>query len=175
MPYIRLDAPRILSRPDLPPELTRFYAQHEGAGLSNEPYCIVRICRLDEVSPISGRDLHILGKENCPEGWERFAGFRIGLSSFFDEIVYVLAAPSCPTGAILTLGVDVAGPGGSGPAALESSLVLAPSFDAWRHHLQQTSGVEYGLAPGALADLPEAQQCELRQYYKSLNPGITWA
>src|SRR5262249_14324423 len=175
MPFIRLNARRALGRPDLPSDLAEFYAEHEGAGLSNDWDCNVRTCRLDEVSRISWRDLHILGDENCPEGWERFAGFRIGLSSFFDEVVYVLAAPSCPAGAILTLGVDVAGPGGSGPTALECSLVLAPSFNEWRRHLEQTGGVEYGLAPGNLADLTEAQQRELRQYYKTLHPGVTWA
>ena len=172
-PFVRLKQPRFLIRPDLPADLVKFYEQNEGVGLESSPNRVVRICRLKEVTRIGWRNLHILGREECP-GWERFAGLRIGISSFFDEIVYVLDAPCCSLGAILSLGVDVAGPGGCGPAPLESSLVLAVTFPEWLRHLERMGWVEYGLVPGGILELPEPTQHELRRYYLSLNPGIAW-
>jgi hypothetical protein len=139
--------PRAINRPELPADFASFYAENEGVGLESSPDRIVRLCRLDEVAHIGWRDLHIFGQEECP-GWELFEGFRIGVSSFFDEIAYVLRSPCCPAGAILTIGVDVAGPGGTGGALLEPSLVLAGSFTEWVRHLEMMGWVEYGLVPG---------------------------
>jgi hypothetical protein len=171
--FKRLAAPRAVNRPDLPLDLARFYAKHEGVGLESTPKRIVRLCRLNEVTRIGWRDLHILGAADCL-GWEDFAGYRIGISSFFDELVYVLHAPSCKSRAILALGVDTGGTGGSGPAALESTVVLAPNFPAWLRLLEQTGWVDYGLVPGSLTDLPKRQQQVLIRYYQALNPEMTW-
>jgi hypothetical protein len=160
-----------VERPDLPDDLSRFYAEHEGVGLESSLDRLVRLCRLDEVARIGWRDLHFFGAEEC-RGWEGFAALRIGMSSYLDEIVYVLDAPCCSAGAILTIGVDVAGPGGHGPATLEPSLVLATSFTEWLRHLESTGWVEYGLVPGGIAELSEHQA--VRRYYHALNPGISW-
>jgi hypothetical protein len=135
---------------------------------------LVRICLLNEVVRIGWRDLHILGTDECP-GWEQFVAYRIGISSFFDEIVYVIEAPVCPLGTILTIGVDIAGPGGNGSAALEPSLVLAKSYPEWLRHLEENSWIEYGLAPGGIMELPISRQRSLLKYYQSLNPGIRWS
>jgi hypothetical protein len=172
-PFVKLKVPRFLIRPDLPPDLVKFYEQNEGVGLESSPLRVVRICRLDEVTRIGWRDLRVLGEEECP-GWEGFAGLRIGISSFFDEIVYVLHSPCCSLGAILTLGVDVSGPGGSGSAPLEPSLVLAATFQEWLRNLERMNWVEYGLVPGSIADLPESQHSDVRRYYHKLNPGSKW-
>ena len=175
-PFIRLTAQRVVDRPELPPDLARFYAKNEGVGLESSPKRVVRLCRLNEVALIGWPNLHILGAddEDDEQGWEEFTAFRIGVSSFFDEIVYVLDAPSCPRGAILTLGVDVAGPGGAGPAALEPSLVLAASFPEWLRHLERMGWVEYGLVPGCIGELPAQEQTKLRRYYRALNPQMAW-
>jgi hypothetical protein len=172
-PFVHLTAERTVEQLRLPPDLARFYAESEGVGLGSSQERVVRLCRLDEIARIGWRDLHIFGARKCP-GWEGFAAYRIGVSPFFDEILYVLDAPSCPTGSILTIGVDVAGPGGSGSASLEPSLVLASSFTEWLRHLAHSGWVEYGLVPGGLAELAEADQEEHRRYYHALNPGISW-
>ena len=163
------------SRPveGLPPDLAAFYAENEGVGLESSPDRLVRLCRLDEVLRIGWRDLHIFGNDPWPS-WERFAAYRIGISSFFDEIVYVLDAPACPAGSILTIGVDISGPGGSGEAALKPSLILSSGLTEWLRHLERHGWMEYGLVPGSLVDLTEIEQRSLRHYYQSLNPGIDW-
>lgn len=172
-PSVRFTSQRSVEGLGLPKDLAQFYAENEGVGLESSPDRLVRLCRLDEVARIGWSDLHIFGADTCP-GWEQFAAYRIGVSSFFDEILYVLDAPSCPAGSILTIGVDVTGPGGSGSEALEPSLVLAPGFAEWLRHLEECAWVEYGLVPGGLDRLPEAEQRYHRRYYQALNPGIDW-
>jgi len=132
-------------------------------GSSDRP---VRLCKLDEVTRGGWKDLRLVG--DVPEGWERFAAFRVGRGMFFDEIVYVLDAPSCPRGSILAIGRDLAGPGGVGPFRLEGSLVLAESFAGWLAHLERWGWVEYAVA---CWDAPPDQQ-EIEQYYLALNPGL---
>lgn len=61
-------------------------------------------------------------------------------------------------GSILALGVDIAGPGGSGPAALECSLVLASNFEQWLKRLESCDWTEYGLVPGELSNLSEPER-----------------
>jgi hypothetical protein len=129
------------------------------------------LCHLDQAVGIGWRDLHVLGRGDPDTGWDQFAGIRVGIGLFFDEIVSVLSAPSCPPGAILALGVDLAGPG---PAAMEQSLVLAPSFSDWMTHLESMGWEEFGLVAGEIDDLPTERQNELRQYYGNLNPRIRW-
>jgi hypothetical protein len=51
---------------------------------------------------------------------------------------------------------------------------LASSFSEWLGHLERAAWIEYGLVPGSLAELPTSEQYEHRQYYKALNPGISW-
>lgn len=172
-PFVRLTVPRIVEHLGLPTELAQFYSENEGVGRESSPDRFVRLCRLKEVERIGWRDLHIFGADDFP-GWEQFAAYRIGMSPFFDEIVYVLNAPVCPAGFIFTIGVDVAGPGGSGSAILEPSLVLASSFAEWLERLEACGWIEYGLAPGDLTTLPEAEERKHRRYYQALNPGITW-
>src|SRR5262249_19706063 len=120
-PFVHLAEPRAVNRSELPPDLAEFYTTHEGVGLESSPDRAVRLCKLDEVTRVGWKDLRLVG--DVPEGWEGFAAFRIGMGMFFEEIVYILDAPSCPAGSILALGRDLAGPGGAGPFSLESSLV----------------------------------------------------
>jgi hypothetical protein len=174
-PYTSLVSPRDVTHLDLPTDLARFYDEHEGVGLGCSPQQPVRLCRLQEVARIGWKDLHGIGIIDIP-AWAQFAAYRIGISSFFDEIVYVLNAPTCPNGSILTVGSDVAGPGGSGPtnALLEPSLVLASNFDEWMKRLENMNWVEHGLTPGGLTELPKSEQRKHRRYYKTLNPNINW-
>jgi hypothetical protein len=172
-PFVPLETPRSVDRSDLSPDLIGFYESNEGVGLESSPERIVRLCRLSEVKELAWRDIPIFGPEDMA-GWEDFQGLYIGISTWFDRIYWVRRAPCCRAGSILTLGVDVAGPGGQGDHVLEPSLVLASSFDMWLAHLARHEWFEYGLAPGAIWDLPDADQSELRAYYTSLNPGIQW-
>jgi hypothetical protein len=172
-PFVHLAKPRPVELPALPADLVAFYTANEGVGLERSPDRLVSFCCLDEVRRIGWQDLHNFGADESA-GWENFAAYRLGVSSFFDEIVYVLDAPSCPAGSILTLGGDVSGPGGSGPAVFEASLVLASSFAEWLGHLEECGWTEYGLVPGALRELSEAEERKHRDYYKALNPGINW-
>jgi hypothetical protein len=173
-PFKRLRLRRLVKRPDLPNDLVEFYEQNEGVGLESSADHLVRLCRLDEVAHVEWRDLHIFGELYKIPGWESFSGFRVGFSSFGDEIVYVLECPCCAKGAILTIGIDVPGPKQRLPERFESALVLASTFTGWLRHLARMGWVEYGLVNGYLADLPATEQRELRLYYQALNPGITW-
>jgi hypothetical protein len=170
-PFFTLAAPRAVNRPELPPDLAEFYARHEGVGLESSPNRTVRLCRLGEAARVGWKDLRIFAPGDAvPEGWEGFAAFRIGMGMFFEEIVYALDAPACPPGSILAIGGLASGPGGQGPASLESSLVLAASFRDWLTHLERWEWVEYAVA--GIGNLPEPQQQELVRYYLSLNPGM---
>ncbi len=174
MPYCRLVAPREVADRRLPDDLRQFFAGNEGIGLDSNPERIVRLCKLSEVKAVQWADLHIFGKYEPDPGWEEFAGYRIGISSFGDEIIYVLKAPVCASGSILTLGPDVAGPGGTGPLAIEPSLVLSPNFDEWLRNMERAGWREYGLTPGGIRELPRSQKDQLLRYYKGLNPKIKW-
>lgn len=162
-PFVQLAAPRAVNRPELPKDLTEFYTWHEGIGLNSTWERPVQLCTLDEVARIGWKDLEV---GHIPEGWEEFDAFRIGIGMFFVWIVYVLKAPSCPPGSILAIGADVAGPGGNGPYALESSLVLATSFTDWLAHLEQWGWVEYAVAGWE----PPPDPQEIARYYLALNP-----
>jgi hypothetical protein len=154
-----------VTRLELPADLAEFYDWHEGVGLesSYEQYP-VRLCKLDEVIRVGWADVDRVGE--VPEGWEDFAAFQVGMGVFFDIIVYVLNAPSCPSGSILAIGRDMSGPGGEGPFSLESTLVLAACFPGWLAHLERWGWEEpavtgWGAPPG-----PH----EIRHYYLALNP-----
>lgn len=170
-PIVRLTVPRNVEQLGLPTDLARFYSENDGAGLEIDTDRVVRLCRLNEVARIGRRNVNI--PDDSP-GWEQFAAYRIGISPFLDDIVYVLTAPVCPTGSILTIGVDIAGPGGSGSAALENSLVLASNFAEWLKRLEACGWADYGLGPGDLAKLPATEEREQRRYYQALNPKIAW-
>jgi len=172
-PFTPLERPRAVARVDLPPDLLRFFRHNEGVGLESSHERDIRLCRLSEVKEYAWRDVPIFGADDDP-GWDDFRGLYIGVSSFLDRIFWVRKAPCCPEGSIFALGPDVAGPGGAGEYAMEPSLVLASSFDEWLTRLARYDWIEYGLGPGAIWDLPEAEQTELRAYYRSLNPGIEW-
>jgi hypothetical protein len=168
MPFVRLAAPRVVDRPDLPPELAAFYTWHEGVGRDCDPDRSVRLHRLDEVTRVGWSGLGLVG--GTPSGWEGFAALWIGFGIYFQEVVYVLASPSCPPGSILVIGTDVCGPGGVGPDALESSLVLAASFPAWLTHLERWGWAEPAIATNR--GLTEREREEPRDYYLTNNPGM---
>ena len=92
-PFTDLKTPRSIDVKGLPENLRKFYSLHEGNGLENSPDSVVRMCKLSELKPTVWKDLHIFGQDNPPKGWETFSGYKIGLSTFFDEIVYVISAP----------------------------------------------------------------------------------
>src|SRR5262245_3480845 len=166
-PFVPLAAPRVVNRPELPPDLAEFYSGHEGVGLERDPDLPVRLCRLEEVALVRWNDLlpHL---DDVPKGWEGFAAVRVGLGMFGDQILYVLHAPSCPRGSVLAIGIDLAGPGGEGPFILEGTLVLAKSFPEWLAHLEQWGWVEYAVAGWD----PPPESLEIERYYRALNPGL---
>jgi hypothetical protein len=172
-PFVPLAAPRVVNRPELPPDLAEFYSGHEGIGLESSPDYPVRLCRLDEVALVRWNDLFTLpddvskGPDDVPPGWEGFAAVRVGLGMFGDQILYVLDAPSCPPGSVLAIGRDLGGPGGDGPFSLERTLVLARSFPEWLAHLEQWGWVEYAVAGWE----PPPEPKEIERYYRALNPG----
>ncbi len=170
-PFIQLSAPRIVNRPDLPPDLAEFYTRHEGVGVDSPADRTVRLCKLEEVARFGWKDLHSLFGDDTPEGWEGFAAFLIGIGISFEKIVYVLDAPSCPAGSIVAIGGLAPGPGGKGPAAMARSLVLATSFRDWLAYLERWEWVDYAI--DGCGDLPEEQQQELERYLLALNPDMT--
>jgi len=170
-PFVQISAPREVNRPELPPDLAEFYTQHEGIGLESPSDRTVRLCKLDEVVRYGWKDLHAIFGDDIPEGWEGFAAFLIGMGMYFEDIVYVLDAPSCPSGTILAIGGLASGPGGKGPAAMGRSLVLAVSFREWLIHMERWGWVEYSVA--GIGDLPEQHKQELCRYYLALNPDKT--
>lgn len=172
-PFVSLQDPRAVERDDLPPDLLRFYERHEGVGLESSPERDVRLCKLAEVKEYAWRDVPIFGADAEP-GWGEFRGLYIGVSSFHDGIYWVRKAPCCPAGSILTIGPDIAGPGGGGDHTIEPSLVLAASFDEWIDRLGRYRWTEFGLAPGSIDDLPAAARPAVRSYYRALNPAIRW-
>ena len=172
-PFNRLPTVRRLATDNLPSDLVSFYSQYEGVGLESSPDRLVRLCRLNEVVRITWSHLHIFGKEPFA-GWESFRGFRIGMSSFFDDIIYVSSSPCCPAGSIIAFGVDVIGPGGSGPFPFECSLVLAATFSNWLRRLEEQKWMEYGLFPGEMERLRPRRQQEQLAHYRSLNPNCEW-
>jgi len=92
--------------------LAEFYAEHEGIGLESSIDYPVRMCKLDQVARVGWNDLYAdSGEDDLPPGWEAFAAFRIGVSPFGAQILYVVDAPCCPPGSILAIGNDIRGPG----------------------------------------------------------------
>jgi hypothetical protein len=173
-PFTVLKKSRRIDTDWMPQDLRDFYATREGVGRESTPDRLVRLCKLAEVTRIKWADLHIFGGDKPPRGWKDFSAIRLGISSFFDEIVWVLAAPSAPAGSIMTFGPDVAGPGGTGKETIEGSLVLSDDFDHWITRLARDGWTEYGLVPGSITEQPAERQKELRAHFKRLNPSITW-
>jgi hypothetical protein len=166
-PFVQLAAPRVVNRPELPPELAEFYSGYEGVGLGSSTDRPVRLCRLEELALLRSNDLFTL-EDGVPEGWEGFAAVRVGVGMFGDQILYVIHAPSCPPGSILAIGRDLAGPGGDGPFRMASTLVLAESFPGWLAHLERWGWVEYAVAGWVAPPDPQA----ITRYYLALNPGM---
>jgi hypothetical protein len=160
---------------NVPLMLQRFYAANDGVGIDSSADRSIRLCKLQEIARVQWSDLHIVGKHPPESGWEAFSGYRIAVSNFLDEIILVLNAPVCSSGSIITLGPDVAGPGGDGAHTLEYSLVLANDFDSWLDRLEQDQWIEYGLGPAGIADLPRPRAMVLKQHFHRLNPRISWA
>ncbi len=172
-PFQPLRSARSLQREDLPEDLAAFYSINEGVGLHSSPERLIRLCLLNEVRRITWPNLHVFGAEPFP-GWETFSGYRLGISSFFDEIIYAEDCPCCPAGCILAIGANIVGPGGDGPYPFECSLVLAPTWTDWLRRLDSQNWMEYGLIPGEIDRLPRPTQLEQRDYYRSLNPHLEW-
>lgn len=172
-PFRRQLWPRKVNRSDLPADLVRFFTWYEGVGRESSPDRLLRLCTLSEIEQIGWEGIPIFGREPVP-GWESFQAFRIGNSAYFDEIVYVVDCPCCTAGAILAIGPDIYGPGGTGTAPFGCSLVLASSFNAWIEHLRSMSWMEYGLVPGSVDQFAPSKQQRLRSYYLMLNPAIPW-
>jgi hypothetical protein len=165
----------VSARPELPGDLVRFFAEIERVGLETTVDHNVRLCRLGEVQPVRCCDIEVLRDDEANGGpWIGFSGFQIGKSSYFDEIVYAVTAPVCQKGAIMVFGMDIAGPGGSGSAVIEPSLVLANSLDGWLAHLKRWNWTEFGITPGGINDLADTDQTDLRKHYLALNPQISW-
>jgi hypothetical protein len=170
-PFFQLQSPREVNRPQLPQELVQFYSANEAVEFECDEGSI-DLVPLREVKRIGWSDLHVVA--NCPEGWEHFDAFRIGGGCHFEDIVYVINAPSCQPGAILALGGEIDwGTGGTGPFALGWSLVLGASLFEWLDHLEEEHWWEYVIGFG-IPGLTIEHQRRLRAYYLALNPSIEW-
>jgi hypothetical protein len=174
MPFTVLKSARRVDADWMPQLLREFYATREGVGLSSTPDRIVRLCKLAELASMSWEDLHIFGERTPARGWKDFSAIRLGKSSFGDEIVWVLSAPSASAGSIMAFGPDVAGPGGTGQEAIEPSLVLAEDVHSWMSRLARDQWTEYGIVPGGIKELPAERQIELLAHFRRFNPRITW-
>lgn len=157
MPFVRLPKPRPLDRSDLPLDLAQFYSQHEGVGRECDPDRSVRMHILREVVRTDWAGLELAA--DVAEGWEEFAAFHIGFGIYFEEIVYVLAAPVCPPGSILAVG-----------GSQDAPLVLAVSLARWLSHLERWGWAEPAIAPAW--ELSDQEWTEVRRYYLSLNPEL---
>lgn len=172
LPFYRLNQARTLEG-QLPEELAWFYRHHEGIGLESHPDHLIRICKLHEVQRIKWKDLHVIGGQEMP-GWENFTAYRIGVSSYFDEIVFVVDSPACPSGSILVTGVDIIGPGGQGPYIYSESLILARNMQEWIRSLQETNWNYIALHPGEYPQLPPSDRKDIGDHLRSLNPKLNW-
>lgn len=173
-PFVALQSPRDVGDKSLPQELADFYTHNEGIGLESCGRRYVRLCQLAEIERHKWHDVHLKENDDSP-GWvDGFEGILIGYGQFWDGIYLVQNAPSCPKGSILAIGVDIAGPSGTGPHEMEPSLVLAPNLEEWLRNLERNHWFEYGLGPGAILDRVSDEQSRLRRYYKALNPRIDW-
>ena len=175
-PFITLEKPRVVRRPDLPADLMEFYSKHEVDPKASLVY--LNFTPLDKVKLLGLKEIGIdvdLLPDALRAEWAKFSGLLVAYDSFGDEIVYVTKAPSCAPGSIMVLGGDVSGPGGTGPLACDLTLVLAASFTKWLAHLKRWDWIDYGVIPGGIKDLPAADRDELHKYYLGLNPQITWA
>ncbi len=165
-PFVPLATLRAINRPELPSDLREFYLHHEGVGLESD--LAVRLARLDEVRRVSWTDVAngVIGP--VPVGWEQFVALLIGRDGYFDDVVYILNAPSCPPGSIMLIGNMASGPGGDGTGDVEPTLVLARTYPEWLTHLQRWAWEEPSIE--GIGDLPERERQELCRYYLALNP-----
>jgi hypothetical protein len=173
--YYALPTPREVRTRGMPEDLRRFYRSHEGIGLETPPDRAVRLARLDEVRPVGWRDLHIVGDDEPPhQGWESFAGWRIGYSDMLDEIVYIVHAPGVPPGAVLAMGTGMTmGPGGNDANGPGSAIVVAASFDDWIRRLEQHGPLAHGLFVDD--ELPDEVAAKLHAELARLNPRSDYA
>jgi hypothetical protein len=175
-PFMPLECRRVITAEWLPADLRDFYAAFEGVGRESEADRPLRLCRLDELSPVAMHDLHLFDGFPLDGGWDTFRGVRIGNGIFFDEIVYVTHAPVCPPGSIMAFGVDVDGPGGVGSDDdPPGSLVLAWGLGEWLERLREDGWEEFALVPGEVERLPVGRATRLRQRLAELNPRSAWA
>lgn len=174
-PFIELFPSRTVGRTDIPDDLRRFYAAHEGSGMESPPNRCVRLATLAEVRRVHWADLHGLGLDPAPPEWEAFDGWLVGSGEFFDEIIYATSAPCCESGAILAQGADIASTDGDDPKWLSCVLVLAANFEEWIARLARYDWFEYGLFPGSVSELTDSKQSDLRRHFAALNPGSHWA
>ena len=171
-PFDTLARRRQIRKP-LPSDLADFDAEFEGIGLEQPAeFEGVRLCRLNEVKRVSYADILVL--ERDLPAWEQFEGFRVGISPYADDVVYVRSAPVCAAGAIMVLGPDISGPAGDGPARHQPTLVVARTLAQWLKHLEECDWMEYGFYPGSILNMPRASKKKLKDYYKNLNPHISW-
>ena len=172
-PFVDLEVERDLSDLDLPGSLVEFFRKFEGVGEETDPERFhIRLCKLDESVEIGWEDLHVIGGDPPEGSWSDFRGFRIGISDSFDEIVYVLNCPCCKPGAILAVGIDIFGPGGTGPEVIEPTLVLAATFSEWLSELENSDWVEHCLITGSIHELPQSQRDHTLRRLSELNPNV---
>lgn len=176
-PYHQLNRRRTVNRDDLPADFREWYSRHEGCGLEADPDRSVRLCRLSEAQVIGWGDIRMNGGNDLPRSDPSydFRAVRVGVGSFFDDIVYILRDEFYPPCSVVAYGNDVAGPDTEGAKGLPCALVLGKGFAEWLRHLEKCRWVEYGLTPGEIGKRPAAEQVELRRYYRQLNPGVSWA
>ena len=160
----------LLSRrvPDtnLPGDLQEFYSCNEGCGKQVEPRSI-RLCKHEDLRIVSWNDLHVLGGDPIPDGWQNFRAILIGVGAFFEEYLYVLESGVFKKGSILAMGISVIGPGGTGRYIIEPSLLLAKSFSEWLSSLERCNWIEVGLHSGEVNG--KAAQMRMNDL-KAMNP-----
>ena len=165
--YLRLARERTAARHDLPQDLNRFYATHEGIGFETQADCILRLAKYDEIVSVGWEDLGV--REGLPDPrWKEFRAFRVGVDDSWDTVYYVQRAPGVAAGSILAFGDIADGPAGEDRGGTVGALILARSFDDWIARMER-----HGPDASSLffpVNLPEWVQDEIVAELASLNP-----
>ncbi len=165
--YLLLERQRSAARQDLPEDLNRFYATHEGVGLQQSVDYALRLAKYEEVAIVGWEALGV--PEGMPDPrWKDFRAIRIGNTNSFDTIYYVLQAPAVEPGSILAFGDIGTGPAGRDRGGTVGALVLAATLDDWIARIDQ-HGVE---ASGIWRpmDLDDSVWDEIEAELAALNP-----
>jgi len=165
--YLRLARPREVSRHDLPEDLNRFYAKHDGIGLDAPADHDLRLAKYDEIIAVGWEDLGV--GEGLPDPrWKDFRAIRIGRDFGFNTVYYVQWAPGVTAGSILAFGDIDDGPAGQDRGGTVGACVLAACFDDWIGRMERYGRDGSGI--GVPIDSPEWIRDKILAELAALNP-----